>query len=336
MTKYSSKPTDNQTIASTLEPFDVSVDQDAETMMDELFSDIDNLLAGGEKPPSRPQSHPEHLSLDSVVVPPIQITPPPEESQLAKRGNDPQTEAAPTATPTPVPARNQRGDKWLFFISLAAFLGICGWLVGEDRLQWPWFLEPASERASNVAPVSQADQEFIAYLQRSLDLVERQEFEGEPPAVPPIPGDSGALPSNGANVPGTAIAEDDSQTSERVTERVYIPVYPPNFGTPPTTPSTPTPKPETAIAPLPPTGAMENNNGESTPPAAVPIAHTLVGLLELGDNSAALFKIEDTTQRIRLGEMIGSSGWTLVSVSAQQAIIRRNGEVTSIMVGQAL
>jgi Tfp pilus assembly protein PilP len=62
--------------------------------------------------------------------------------------------------------------------------------------------------------------------------------------------------------------------------------------------------------------------------------HTLVGLLELGDQSAALFDVSGVTQRITVGEAIGASGWILVSVANQEAVIRRNGEVRSVYVGQ--
>ena len=66
-----------------------------------------------------------------------------------------------------------------------------------------------------------------------------------------------------------------------------------------------------------------------------PVAnHTLVGLLELGDRSAALFDVSGVTQRITVGEAIGASGWILVSVANQEAVIRRNGEVRSVYVGQ--
>jgi Tfp pilus assembly protein PilP len=59
-----------------------------------------------------------------------------------------------------------------------------------------------------------------------------------------------------------------------------------------------------------------------------------VGLLELGNRSAALFEINGITQRINIGETIGTSGWTLVSVANQEAVVRRNGEVRSVYVGQ--
>jgi Tfp pilus assembly protein PilP len=62
--------------------------------------------------------------------------------------------------------------------------------------------------------------------------------------------------------------------------------------------------------------------------------YTLVGLLESGENSAALFDVDGVTQRFKIGEAIGASGWTLVSVANQEAVVRRNGEVRSVYVGQ--
>jgi len=65
-------------------------------------------------------------------------------------------------------------------------------------------------------------------------------------------------------------------------------------------------------------------------------AYILEGLLESENKSksAALFQINGVTQRVGIGESIGSSGWTLVDVANKEAIIRRNGEVRSIFAGQ--
>jgi hypothetical protein len=62
----------------------------------------------------------------------------------------------------------------------------------------------------------------------------------------------------------------------------------------------------------------------------------LDGLLELGNKSVALFKVDGISHRISLGENIGNTGWILVEVSNGEAIIRRNGEVRSIYTGQKL
>lgn len=73
-----------------------------------------------------------------------------------------------------------------------------------------------------------------------------------------------------------------------------------------------------------------------TPSSSTPgMTHTLVGILELGDRSAALFEIQGAARRVNIGERIGSSGWTLVEVQDGEAIIRRNGEVRSIYTGQS-
>lgn len=79
-----------------------------------------------------------------------------------------------------------------------------------------------------------------------------------------------------------------------------------------------------ASSALPPSGSM----------APLAPVHSLVGVMQLGDRSAALIEINGISQRVRLGESISSSGWTLVEVSKDQAVIRRNGEVRSILIGQ--
>ena len=77
----------------------------------------------------------------------------------------------------------------------------------------------------------------------------------------------------------------------------------------------------------------------TTTPSAIPSQavgsnHTLVGILELGDRSAALFEVEGVARRFYVGETIGASGWTLAEVKNQEAVIRKGSEVRSVFVGQ--
>lgn len=91
---------------------------------------------------------------------------------------------------------------------------------------------------------------------------------------------------------------------------------------PPAMPALPSAPPPSAVAP-------------ASVSAAPTAQHTLVGLFESSDDrSAALFDIDGSTQRFYVGEGIGASGWILVSVANQEAVIRRNGEVRSVFVGQ--
>ncbi|MEO1592398.1 MAG: hypothetical protein AAFU71_14075, partial [Cyanobacteria bacterium J06632_22] len=112
----------------------------------------------------------------------------------------------------------------------------------------------------------------------------------------------------------------------------------------------PTPQLQTTPAPNATTPApAATSPSTATPPAnssapniaATPIpniapnsTHALVGILELGNRSAALFEINGVPQRVYVGEAIGSSGWSVVSVANQEVIVRRNGEVRSIHIGQ--
>lgn len=73
----------------------------------------------------------------------------------------------------------------------------------------------------------------------------------------------------------------------------------------------------------------------AAPANTAPIAsNTLVGILELGDRSAALFEIDGVARRIYVGETIGASGWTLAEIKNQEAVIRKGGDVRSVFVGQ--
>ena len=93
------------------------------------------------------------------------------------------------------------------------------------------------------------------------------------------------------------------------------------------TPTEPVPLPPPTPAQIPATGAVVPSQIQT------PI-NTLVGILELGERSAALFEIDGVARRIYVGENLGSSGWTLVKVANQEAVVRRNGEVRSVFVGQ--
>ncbi|MGE5659413.1 MAG: hypothetical protein ACM37W_22690 [Actinomycetota bacterium] len=94
-------------------------------------------------------------------------------------------------------------------------------------------------------------------------------------------------------------------------------------------PSSAAPAPSAAAQPAPATPSVGAASSEVSGSA-----HTLVGILELGDRSAALFEIDGVARRIYVGESIGASGWTLAEVKNQEAVIRRGGEVRSVFVGQ--
>ncbi|MEM7554460.1 MAG: hypothetical protein AAF378_10235 [Cyanobacteria bacterium P01_A01_bin.84] len=99
----------------------------------------------------------------------------------------------------------------------------------------------------------------------------------------------------------------------------------------PAIPSAPTP-PKLPTAKKPP---VEEQKQEIATAKTI-TKHELKAVMDWGDKSAAIFKVEGADLQIRKGEAIGSSGWTLVEITGKEAIIRRNGEVRSIQAGQNL
>ncbi len=92
---------------------------------------------------------------------------------------------------------------------------------------------------------------------------------------------------------------------------------------------------ETEAAPAPAAQQSARPPQQSAAVSSAPTAaHTLVGILELGDRSAALFEVDGVARRIYVGESIGASGWTLAEIKNQEAVIRKGGDVRSVFVGQ--
>ena len=222
--------------------------------------------------------------------------------------------------------------KILFSVALGYLMVAVWWLFGHRSGQFIAML-----RGKQQIILSQSDAEFIDYMERALAAIERQpqtseqednKIAQEPnsvvyvpvytpaPSTPAVPQIT-TLPTNyvtnqnSATIP-PAITQSTTPTSPPPPSVVKIPEPPPL----PT--ATPMPKPEAAIA-------------TATTPA---IKHTLIGILDLGEKSAALFKVNKRTERIWLGQEIKNSGWILESIDAQKAIISRQGETRSLSVGE--
>ena len=174
--------------------------------------------------------------------------------------------------------------------------------------------------------LTKSDIQFIDYMERSLDSIDRK--------IEANKLDSG---------------EDDI---------VYVPMYTPatpqpqiaNNSLPSLIPnithpqSATTVKPEPvapqalkipAPPPLPAPTSIPDDSSIEVATNIEPIKHTLMGILELGENqSAALVKVQGKTRRVWLGQEIGNSGWILDSIENQNAKISSHGQVRSISVGE--
>lgn len=332
------------------EPFGFAVESYADDLMDDLFEEVERFLNGGnpslpnpaspeEPPPIAPPlpSPPpavttSQLVLPSVTQPPLEVPPELDESSV---------EASPA--PPPVVSTRQPGRSYdrlllgLGCISILVTLAI--WLVSQQTQRQATVVATANPQQASVNPATVSDREFAEYMQRSLQTIDQRSTSTtggilSPTAMSP----SSALPT--VAVPGTpAIPPNPSTPTGRTPtglERVYVPVYqlPPNLLQPGATVA-PLPGGSSAIR-LP--SAVTSAAKPAKPPApttATSVPRTLVGVMDLGNDSAALVEINGVTQRYRVGESISSSGWALVEISKNQAIIRRNGEVRSVFIGQS-
>ncbi len=208
-------------------------------------------------------------------------------------------------------------DKFIFVIACVYL----GWVVA-------WLISQKNAPVSQNGTISPEDQKFIAYLQSSLTIIDRQGATSSPDPDPSPKNN----PSPVATVPPPPPANLPVNNTPQIIERIYVPVYP---QTPETAakiaPVTPA-NPDISAPPLPaapqvhrPTAAVIPTNNQ--------VKNTLVGVMDLGDRSSALFDNKGITTRISPGEFI--NGWTLVEVGSQQVILSRNGQTKVLEVGQS-
>ncbi|MFW6316407.1 MAG: hypothetical protein ACOC1Z_04810 [Cyanobacteriota bacterium] len=191
--------------------------------------------------------------------------------------------------------------------------------------------------------------EFINYMERALAQIDREQAlkakaQDLTPAVtpsveiPPVSTKPSPEPKSEEQTPSSPPPETNQGGQE--TDISSLPALPP----PPPSQSTPTetetPAAEDAQTDPPPTedsSPLEVNppteETESPPPSR---DQTLVGLLELGEHSAALLKVEGVTQRIMIGETVPDSNWTLAEISNNKARFENGGQEKSMYVGESL
>lgn len=208
-------------------------------------------------------------------------------------------------------------DKLIFVIACVYL----GWVVA-------WLISQKNAPISQNSTTSQEDKKFIAYLQSSLAIIDRQGQTSSPDPNPAAKNN----PSPVVPVPPAPPANLPVNNTPQIIERIYVPVYP---QTPETTaklvPVTPS-NTDISAPPLP-AAPQENRPVAAVIPTNNQVKNTLVGVMDLGDQSTALFDNKGITTRISPGEFI--NGWTLVEVGNQQVILSRNGQTKVLEVGQS-
>jgi len=352
-------------------PFGISALTNVDHLMNEIFQDMEQTLARGavlssgdlhEQPEPEPEPTTSSRSPQGVaplltstgfISPASEAVTPhrlPQDDLL----NDPDLEELLVMEPGAAKPRKSGGG--MLLPAVLATLILTGGLFAAFKFRLyqmiPGFSVPGVVEGSlppAVAPEAAQtgkDRQFLDYVGRSLNRIDRTATRSS--------GTAGTIAAGTTAVPPAPSVAPSPLVIER-----YVPVYqPPLFGSFTSTPGTPTanagpvtttapPALASARAPLAPTARppAPRSAVPAVAPQPSPVAaivpnvdlsetHALIGLLELGDRSAALLEVNGVPQRIQVGERIGASGWKIMSISNQTAIIQRNSEVRSIYVGQ--
>lgn len=382
----------------------LSIETYAEGLMDDLFTDIDNILEGRRKRPHK-VVRADYIPMQTVTMkmPDVALPQTVHRAVQAMSSTKNQQTSTLVFNPASVTAITKSTEQHRGSLTNLLILGatLSAAMVGTLYLTESGLLTkitakiiPQTLQSQVQSPVvlpPDPQGELVNYMLEALAVIDQQSNTPTPvksgfPDVNLSQSNSLALPNTQpvGTLPPPVAANNISPVPSRVTnviERVYVPVYQapplvnplPQAASLPGTVSPPQPVQNTpqnvqavakpipqkmlpatvkqAVNPLPTRIAPPKlPTATTTVPAAKPEAAPttvqqvylpaysaeLEGLLELGNKSAALFKVDGVTRRINLGEGIGASGWTLVEVSNGEAIIRRNGEVRSIYAGQKL
>jgi hypothetical protein len=241
---------------------------------------------------------------------------------------------------------NQHLDKILFGVGFIYLIAVSGWLSSQNRLTWPWGNNAQAEIAPEKIALSKDESQFIDYLQQSLKNLRQSNLSRQESSVvaiaPPQSPTSKILPLP-IQIPQRQIPA--APTTPTVIERIYVPVYPSQSAqvapaAPPARPTSTTPirlpnppqPPQTLSIPVPP--KISPQKAFIPPLVTNKTSYTLVGVLESGDRSSALFTENGLTQRIQVGERVGSSNWILTGVENQKAILSDQGKTRYLEVGQ--
>ncbi len=89
-------------------------------------------------------------------------------------------------------------------------------------------------------------------------------------------------------------------------------------------------------APPPPSQTSTSIAMVDTPSSIAQDGYKLMGILEVGEQSGALFQIDGVVQNVKINEIIGNSGWKLVAVVNGRVTISRNDRTRSLSVEEKL
>jgi hypothetical protein len=255
-------------------------------------------------------------------------------------------------------------DKIIFFSSCSLFMSSLLLLEKDYDFSFASLKEMQTVMANSTSEPANSEStnpDFINYMERALLEIDREEelaqkVKAQAPLSEQLKPIAPITPQGTSRPSPTKSVAPKTTSPKQISALPALPPPPPPLqkATPPAPnpSSAPTAQPNSSdnnsqptnnTVPSPqPSASQEESvaavNSQPNPAAVTPeqSGHKLVGLLELGEHSAALLKVQGATQRIMLEESIPGSNWKLVSVANQKATFTNNQQQKVMFVGEEI
>lgn len=315
------------------------LESNADRMINRLFNELDPTLEHYRSPQTQDTTADNNHTAEEIEpnVPFI-------EDPLDGLEFDSLWEEEVDEPPKPSPVWTHHLDKIIFFSSCSLFIGSL--LLVEQNRQFSfqnWQDIQSAMIGADRQEVTPPDlnAEFLTYMGQALEEISREEAQAQNKKQQPLQPVTVKSPQ--------PEAAPSPQPSPAVSALPALPPPPPKLQNPQPPIANPEPKPaatETSqdntatpashSAPKEPSAPVSEAEPEITKTAPQTLSHQLVGLLELGEHSAALLKVEGATQRVMLEEPIPGTNWKLISVANQTATFENKEQQKVIFVGEKM
>ncbi|MBD2176181.1 hypothetical protein H6F42_04515 [Pseudanabaena sp. FACHB-1998] len=269
------------------------------------------------------------LNLADIALPPISKQDVLWIQPYIMRNPEPPSNIPPTPPESVAPQYSLLDRILLVFACSSALFAAIMWTINHGI-----WLGRQSVNVAQVSPKSTNNKPFADEIKRMLS-----EISDKSRAIASNTGSIGnSIPIMTAPIIGNMpLPNGTNPFANGLQQPMYVPVY-----QPPTMTNTGNAPSPLALPPLTANNSIDvsTNSSNSKPNPASPIvaapmpSYTLIGVLDLGDRSTAMFDMNGSVQSIGLGKAISNTGWTLHRVSQQEITLKRGKEIKTVFVGQ--
>ncbi|MGF1601939.1 MAG: hypothetical protein ACFCU8_07940 [Thermosynechococcaceae cyanobacterium] len=334
---------------------DPVLDSNASELIDHLFAQLDQQLQSGSPAatdkaamPSSDLRSTQALGSSLTDSTDLEVSYKPIENAIEPRHSDPWQSTLDEDISIGNPQDSKFSQRLFFCLAFTSIGALLLWVGGQFQSRQT---APVVAAVPVTATTVQASSSNIQFADKLTKTLQKTSDKAAPPASPvAVPPASPAL-QTAAVKPGLATLSTTQASAPTLSANVRATVTPARL------PVNREPLPKRlavkpiAQAAVPQTSALPKVLPNANPAIASQAApqtlavkpakpaplttiskasQTLVGIMELGDQSVALVANNGATRQVKIGEVLNDSGWILMAVENGQAIIQRGGQVRAL------